>query len=84
MQGILSQRDFGHPGVQHDDEHGAIDAEIPAAFTHTTAPTLWRAAVISASCNLRARPPSPTQSTANRVSPSAALTWMLPRKRMTY
>jgi len=26
----------------------------------------------------------PTQSAASRVSPSAALTWMLPRKRMTY
>src|SRR5271166_6764461 len=43
---------------------------IPTAFTHTTAPTLWRAAVISASRNLRARPPLPTQSAANRVSPS--------------
>src|SRR5271165_5909656 len=33
---------------------------MPAAFTHTTAPTLWRAAVTSASRNLRARPPLPT------------------------
>ena len=57
---------------------------MPAAFTHTTAPTLWRAAVISASRNKRARPPLPTQSAASRVSPSTALTWMLPRKRMTY
>src|SRR5271165_1591653 len=56
---------------------------IPTAFTHTTAPTLWRAAVISASRNLRARPPLPTQSAARRVSPSAALTWTPPRKRMT-
>ena len=57
---------------------------MPAALTHTTAATLWRAAVISASRNFRARPPLPTQSAATRVSPSAALTWMLPRKRMTY
>src|SRR5271165_6053719 len=57
---------------------------MPAAFTHTTAPTLWRAAVTSALDNLRARPPLPTQSAAGRVSPSAALTWMSPRKRMTY
>src|SRR5277367_2551931 len=57
---------------------------MPAAFTHTTAPTFWRAAETSASRNLRACPRLPAQSAASRVSPSAALTWMLPRKRMTY
>src|SRR5271155_504019 len=57
---------------------------MPTAFTQTTAPTFWRVAVTSASRNMRARPPLPTQSAANRVSPSAALTWMSPRNRMTY
>ena len=47
---------------------------MPTAFTHTTAPTFWRAAETSASRSLRARPPLPTQSAASRVSPSAALT----------
>ena len=53
---------------------------MPAAFTHTAAPTFWRAAEISASRNFCARPPLPTQSAASRVSASAAVTWMLPAK----
>src|SRR5271155_1754459 len=52
------------------------------AWTQTTAPTLCRPAVTSASRSLRARPPLPTQLAASRVSPSAAVTWMLPRNRI--
>ncbi len=46
------------------------------AWTQTTAPTLCRPAVTSASRSLRARPPLPTQLAASRVSPSAAVTSM--------
>ena len=45
---------------------------MPVAWTQTTAPTLWRAAVTLAPRSRRARPPLPTQSAARRVSPSAA------------
>ena len=40
-------------------------------------------AVTAAPRKVRARPPAPTQSAAARVSPSVAVTAMLPRKRMT-
>ena len=39
--------------------------------------------LIRASRSVRARPPLPTHSAAGLLCPSAAVTWMLPRKRMT-
>src|SRR4051812_668739 len=51
------------------------------ACTHTTAPTGQCASVTVAARNLRARPPWP--SAAGRVGPSAAVTLVLPFKRMT-
>src|ERR1019366_463391 len=50
---------------------------ISLALPQTTAPTLCRPAVTSASRSLRARPPLPTHAAAGRVCPSAALTGLV-------
>src|ERR1700712_3723009 len=62
---------------------GQAPGLLHAFGLHTTLPTGWPTAVTAAPRSTRARPPAPTHSAAARASPSAAVTVMLPRKRMT-